>query len=148
MLRGRTCQRALQLLRWRGAPPSAAAADAAATLRSSIAIEAAAAGSSWQPAALPPSLGVLLHWSQPYSTGEYKELARLPSHFVSINNLRDVPGATRPRKRVGRGDGSDRGKTSGRGHKGQRARSRKPGLLFDGGTRHLRKFPKVHLQPQ
>jgi large subunit ribosomal protein L15 len=75
-------------------------------------------------------------------------MVQLPNYFVTINNLRDVPGATKARKRVGRGDGGDRGKTSGKGHKGQKARSGTPGPLFDGGTRHLRKFPKVHLQPK
>lgn len=42
---------------------------------------------------------------------------------VKQNELRPPPGAKRPRKRVGRGDGSGYGTTSGRGTKGQKARS-------------------------
>jgi len=42
---------------------------------------------------------------------------------VALNNLQDNPGATKQRKRVGRGPGSGRGKTAGRGGKGQTARS-------------------------
>lgn len=77
-------------------------------------------------------------------------LAAGPEQFVSLNSLRDNPGATRAvsvescvqscahidansvsvvqPKRVGRGTGSGSGKTSGRGHKGQKART---GLAHD-----------------
>ena len=41
---------------------------------------------------------------------------------MKLNELSDNPGARRPRKRLGRGAGSGLGKTSGRGHKGQKAR--------------------------
>jgi large subunit ribosomal protein L15 len=60
---------------------------------------------------------------------------------VGLHNLQPAPGSRRPRKRVGRGEGSGVGKTSGRGHKGAGARSgakRKVG--FEGGQNpiHMR----------
>jgi len=63
---------------------------------------------------------------------------------LTLNMLRDNPGATRPRKRKGRGVGSGLGKTSGRGHKGQKARAgRNPFLGFEGGQTPLyRILPK------
>ncbi len=42
---------------------------------------------------------------------------------MKLNELRDNPGATKKRKRVGRGPGSGMGKTAGRGIKGQKSRS-------------------------
>jgi len=42
---------------------------------------------------------------------------------MRLNELRDNPGATKPRKRLGRGIGSGTGKTAGRGVKGQKSRS-------------------------
>lgn len=42
---------------------------------------------------------------------------------MKIHQLRPAPGARRPRKRVGRGDGSGHGTYSGRGLKGQKSRS-------------------------
>jgi len=58
--------------------------------------------------------------------------------------MQPAEGATQTRKRVGRGVGSGLGKTSGRGEKGQKARSgysRKPG--FEGGQLPLyRRLPK------
>ena len=61
-----------------------------------------------------------------------------------INDLKPNPGATRQRKRIGRGMGSGTGKTAGRGHKGQRSRSgyhSKRG--FEGGQMPLhRRLPK------
>ena len=63
---------------------------------------------------------------------------------MRLDDLRPAPGSSRKRKRVGRGDGSGHGKTSGRGHKGQGARSggnTKPG--FEGGQMPLqRRLPK------
>jgi large subunit ribosomal protein L15 len=54
---------------------------------------------------------------------------------IGLHNLRPNPGATKPRKRVGRGPGSGTGKTAGRGTKGQKSRSgshsMRPG--FEGG---------------
>jgi large subunit ribosomal protein L15 len=45
------------------------------------------------------------------------------SEDVGLHNLKAPRGSRRPRKRVGRGEGSGVGKTSGRGHKGAGARS-------------------------
>jgi large subunit ribosomal protein L15 len=42
---------------------------------------------------------------------------------IGLHNLKPAAGSTKERKRVGRGHGSGNGKTSGRGHKGQKARS-------------------------
>jgi large subunit ribosomal protein L15 len=42
---------------------------------------------------------------------------------MKLNELSPAKGATKNRKRVGRGSGSGHGKTSGRGHKGQKSRS-------------------------
>ena len=42
---------------------------------------------------------------------------------MKLNELRDNPGATKTKKRVGRGPGSGKGKTAGRGIKGQKSRS-------------------------
>ena len=42
---------------------------------------------------------------------------------MKLNELRDNPGATKARKRIGRGPGSGTGKTGGRGIKGQKSRS-------------------------
>lgn len=63
---------------------------------------------------------------------------------TGLGDLSSPKGAVRARRRVGRGAGSDRGKTSTRGHKGQKARSgyrRKVG--FEGGQMPLqRRLPK------
>ncbi len=64
---------------------------------------------------------------------------------MKLNDLRpNAGGGSKPRKRVGRGIGSGLGKTSGRGHKGQKARSGggvRPG--FEGGQMPLfRRIPK------
>lgn len=61
-----------------------------------------------------------------------------------INELRPNPGARKKRKRVGRGHGSGWGKTSGKGHKGQLARSgNKPSPVFEGGQTPLfQRLPK------
>jgi large subunit ribosomal protein L15 len=63
---------------------------------------------------------------------------------MDLHDLKPAAGSTRTRKRVGRGPGSGLGKTSGRGHKGQMARSgahRKRG--FEGGQTPIqRRLPK------
>ena len=62
---------------------------------------------------------------------------------MRLNELADNPGATRPRKRIGRGTGSGTGKTSGKGHKGQKARSGVAVNGFEGGQMPLyRRLPK------
>ena len=42
---------------------------------------------------------------------------------MKLNQLTATPGATKERKRIGRGYGSGNGKTAGKGHKGQKARA-------------------------
>jgi large subunit ribosomal protein L15 len=63
---------------------------------------------------------------------------------MKLDDLKPATGSNKKRKRVGRGDGSGHGKTSGRGHKGQGARSGgnvQPG--FEGGQMPLqRRLPK------
>ena len=62
---------------------------------------------------------------------------------MRLNELSDRRGARKPRKRVGRGIGSGKGKTSGRGHKGQKSRSGFSLLGFEGGQMPLyRRLPK------
>ena len=62
---------------------------------------------------------------------------------MKLNEIRDNPGARRSRKRVGRGIGSGKGKTSGRGQKGQKSRSGVSLLGFEGGQMPLyRRLPK------
>jgi large subunit ribosomal protein L15 len=63
---------------------------------------------------------------------------------MKLDELRPAPGSKSTRKRIGRGIGSGLGKTSGKGHKGQKARSGggvRPG--FEGGQMPLfRRIPK------
>jgi large subunit ribosomal protein L15 len=67
---------------------------------------------------------------------------------IGLHNLSPAPGSNRDRKRLGRGPGSGTGKTSGKGHKGIKARAGhhgpgggKPG--FEGGQMPLtRRLPK------
>ncbi len=63
---------------------------------------------------------------------------------MKLNALMDNIGARADVKRVGRGIGSGLGKTSGRGHKGQKARSgsRKQATFQGGQMPILRRFPK------
>lgn len=62
---------------------------------------------------------------------------------MKLNELRDNPGATKDRMRVGRGIGSGKGKTAGRGGKGQTARSGVAIKGFEGGQMPLhRRLPK------
>ncbi len=62
---------------------------------------------------------------------------------MKLNEVKDNPGATKNRKRVGRGIGSGTGKTSGSGHKGQKARSGVSINGFEGGQMPIhRRLPK------
>ena len=62
---------------------------------------------------------------------------------MKLNTIKELDGATRNRKRVGRGIGSGRGKTSGSGHKGQKARSGVSINGFEGGQMPIhRRLPK------
>jgi len=62
---------------------------------------------------------------------------------MKLNELKDNEGATKPRMRVGRGIGSGKGKTAGRGVKGQTSRSGVAIAGFEGGQMPLhRRLPK------
>jgi large subunit ribosomal protein L15 len=62
---------------------------------------------------------------------------------MELNNLRDNPGARPKFKRLGRGIGSGKGKTSGKGHKGQSAREGVALNGFEGGQLPIyRRLPK------
>lgn len=62
---------------------------------------------------------------------------------MKLNEIADNPGAARPRMRVGRGIGSGKGKTCGRGVKGQKARTGVAVKGFEGGQMPLhRRLPK------
>ena len=70
---------------------------------------------------------------------------------VGLHNLKRAPGSRRPRKRIGRGEGSGTGKTAGRGQKGWGARSgakRRP--RFEGGQNpihmRMRKLRGPHMK--
>ena len=52
---------------------------------------------------------------------------------MKLQELRPAEGSTQSVKRVGRGTGSGLGKTSGKGHKGQKARSGSKKNGFEGG---------------
>ena len=68
---------------------------------------------------------------------------------IGLDNLSPVPGSRGKRKRVGRGHGSGHGKTSGRGHKGQKSRSGASiPAWFEGGQMPLyRRVPKRGFKP-
>jgi large subunit ribosomal protein L15 len=64
---------------------------------------------------------------------------------TTLHTLAPNPGATRPKKRLGRGRGSGTGKTSGKGVKGQKARAghHGPRRAFEGGQMPMaRRYPK------
>ena len=63
---------------------------------------------------------------------------------MKLNNVKPAPGATKNRKRVGRGPGSGTGKTAGRGENGQNSRSGGGVRIgFEGGQTPLfRRLPK------
>ena len=56
---------------------------------------------------------------------------------MKLNELRDNPGATKTKKRVARGPGSGKGKTAGRGIKGQKSRSGVAINSYEGGQMPL-----------
>jgi large subunit ribosomal protein L15 len=67
---------------------------------------------------------------------------------IGLHNLSSAPGSTKNRKRLGRGPGSGTGKTSGKGHKGSKARAGHHGPgggkpHFEGGQMPItRRLPK------
>jgi large subunit ribosomal protein L15 len=67
---------------------------------------------------------------------------------MKLNEVRDNPGSSKPRMRVGRGIGSGKGKQAGRGGKGQTARSGVRIKGFEGGQMPLhRRQPKRGFNP-
>jgi large subunit ribosomal protein L15 len=70
---------------------------------------------------------------------------------IGLHNLKPKPGSKRPRKRIGRGEGSGLGKTSGRGHKGAGSRSgAKTKANYEGGQNpihmRMRKLRGPHMK--
>ncbi len=70
---------------------------------------------------------------------------------IGLHNLHPAPGSRKPRKRVGRGEGSGTGKTSGRGQKGYGSRSgAKDRARFEGGQMpihmRMRKLRGPHMK--
>ena len=62
---------------------------------------------------------------------------------MNLNSIKDNKYATKNKKRIGRGIGSGTGKTSGKGHKGQKARSGVSIKGFEGGQMPIhRRLPK------
>ena len=62
---------------------------------------------------------------------------------MKIHELTPAPDSNKVSKRIGRGHGSGNGKTAGKGHKGQKARSGAPRPGFEGGQLPLyRRLPK------
>ena len=80
-------------------------------------------------------------------SGSEKREAGAPEK-MGLHNLYSAPGSTKNRKRLGRGPGSGTGKTSGKGHKGSKARAGHHGPgggkpHFEGGQMPLtRRLPK------
>jgi large subunit ribosomal protein L15 len=70
---------------------------------------------------------------------------------IGLHNLKPAPGSRKPRKRIGRGEGSGTGKTSGRGQKGAGSRSgSKSRARFEGGQMpihmRMRKLRGPHMK--
>jgi large subunit ribosomal protein L15 len=70
---------------------------------------------------------------------------------IGLHSLQPAPGSRKARKRLGRGPGSGTGKTSGRGHKGQGARSgNKQRINLEGGQNpihmRMRKLRGPHMK--
>ena len=69
----------------------------------------------------------------------------VPAEEIGLHTLAPKPGSRKPRKRIGRGPGSGTGEQSGKGVKGQKARTGHHGarLGFEGGQMPMqRRFPK------
>src|SRR5436305_12609273 len=70
---------------------------------------------------------------------------------IGLHNRKPAPGSRKPRKRIGRGEGSGTGKTSGRGHKGAGSRTgSKSRANFEGGQMpihmRMRKLRGPHMK--
>jgi large subunit ribosomal protein L15 len=80
-----------------------------------------------------------------------KKAVEKPEERIGLHNLKPAPGSRRPRKRIGRGEGSGTGKTSGRGQKGYGSRSgAKDRARFEGGQNpihmRMRKLRGPHMK--
>ncbi len=85
------------------------------------------------------------------SPGKQQATGDAADERIGLHNLSPAPGSRRPRKRVGRGEGSGTGKTSGRGQKGAGARSgAKRRARFEGGQMpihmRMRKLRGPHMK--
>ncbi|CAB9512677.1 protein L15 [Seminavis robusta] len=82
--------------------------------------------------------------TQAFSTSSARHEEEENVAVLHLNNLQDNPGAVKTKRRVGRGIGSSKGKTAGKGHKGQRARNRSSiPTGFEGGqTKFWKLLPK------
>ena len=75
-----------------------------------------------------------------FCTADHSDNKLLFQKLLSMNDLHNIPGSKKLRKRVGRGKGSGLGKTSGRGH--QKARNKPRG--YEGGqTSFYKRLPKI-----
>src|ERR671916_6365 len=82
---------------------------------------------------------------------ETDEQGTTPVEQIGLNTLRPAPGSRKPRKRIGRGEGSGSGKTAGRGQKGAGSRSgSKSRQNFEGGQMpihmRMRKLRGPHMK--
>src|SRR6059058_1635181 len=78
-------------------------------------------------------------------------MAEHENETIGLHNLKPAPGSRKPRKRIGRGEGSGTGKTSGRGQKGAGSRSgSKSRANFEGGQMpihmRMRKLRGPHMK--
>ncbi|WRT70330.1 ribosomal protein L15 [Kwoniella shivajii] len=91
-----------------------------------------------------PIRSILSSSSRLFTNTSTASSSRAASSFAHLGDLQPAQGSTHSEKRYGRGPGSQRGGTSGRGHKGQKARNGKGVRLgFEGGQTPLhRKVPK------
>src|SRR5215213_8817106 len=81
--------------------------------------------------------------------GQARPLAH--DDFIGLHSLKPAPGSRKPRKRIGRGEGSGLGKTSGRGHKGAGSRAgAKQKAGYEGGQNpihmRMRKLRGPHMK--
>lgn len=94
-----------------------------------------------------PTISTLIPHSSPleflkYPIPKIGFLGTRAYSLLSLNDLRDNKGARKQKTRKGRGIGSGKGKTAGRGHKGQKARGTHK-FGFEGGQTPLRRrLPK------
>jgi large subunit ribosomal protein L15 len=82
---------------------------------------------------------------------EPEQRTTTPPEEIGLHTLRPNPGSRKPRKRVGRGEGSGTGKTSGRGQKGAGSRAgAKDRARFEGGQMpihmRMRKLRGPHMK--